>query len=65
MAMAARNIPAPDGTPRRKAVLFCPRCGHESTLPGDWLVEEAGVDVEYACPKCGATVVERRDPFVA
>jgi predicted RNA-binding Zn-ribbon protein involved in translation (DUF1610 family) len=29
------------------------------------LVEEAGVDVEYACPKCGATVVERRDPFVA
>jgi predicted RNA-binding Zn-ribbon protein involved in translation (DUF1610 family) len=63
--MAARNTPAPEETPRRKAVLFCPRCDHESGLPGDWLVADAGVDTEYACPTCGATVIEQPRPLAA
>ena len=63
--MAARDIPAKNGPPGRKAVLFCPRCGHESTLPGDWRIEEEGADVAYACPECGATVVEQPRPLVA
>jgi predicted RNA-binding Zn-ribbon protein involved in translation (DUF1610 family) len=35
-----------------KSVLVCPRCGHESALPGDWIlvVEETAVDVH--CPDC-------------
>jgi len=63
--MAARNIPAPDGPPRQKAVLFCPRCGHESALPGDWRVTEDGAEVAYACPDCGETVVEQPRPLAA
>jgi DNA-directed RNA polymerase subunit RPC12/RpoP len=63
--MAARNTPAPDETPRTKAVLFCPRCDHESGLPGDWLIADADVDTEYACPRCGVTVVEQSRPATA
>jgi endogenous inhibitor of DNA gyrase (YacG/DUF329 family) len=53
--MAARNATAP----RPKSVLFCPRCNHESTLPGDWQVEEVGTDIAYTCPTCETTVVEQ------
>jgi predicted RNA-binding Zn-ribbon protein involved in translation (DUF1610 family) len=63
--MAARNSSAPEETPRRKAVLFCPRCGHESGLPGDWLIADADIDTEYACPACGATVVEQQRSLAA
>jgi predicted RNA-binding Zn-ribbon protein involved in translation (DUF1610 family) len=63
--MAARNTSALDRTPRRKAVLFCPRCDHESELPGDWLIADANADTEYACPTCGATVVEQPHPLPA
>ena len=63
--MAARNTPLTDGLPKRKAVLFCPRCGHESRLSGDWRIEETNPGREYACPECGTTVVEQPNPLVA
>ena len=46
-------------TTRRKAVLFCPECGHESHVDGDWLrVESAGRN-SYVCPDCGNVVVSQ------
>lgn len=49
----------------RKAVLFCPVCGHEAPVDGDWAFEcdgdgdgdAARVDVE--CPECGHVVVSQ------
>lgn len=55
----ARNSPIQDGTPRRKAVLFCPQCDHESPLSGDWLISEIDVGTTYACPTCGTTIIEQ------
>ncbi len=34
---------------RSKSVLFCPRCGHESPLNGDWVLDDDGA---CACPEC-------------
>jgi predicted RNA-binding Zn-ribbon protein involved in translation (DUF1610 family) len=61
--MAARNTPAPGDTSKRKAMLFCPRCGHESPLTGDWLMTDADVDTAYACPVCGATILKQPRPI--
>jgi len=44
---------------RSKAVLFCPECGHESRIDGDWTVHEDGAREVYECPDCGATVSDR------
>jgi len=38
----------PDGI--RKDVLFCPSCGHESPVEGDWLV--TGDGQRLRCPEC-------------
>lgn len=48
--------PPPD---REKTVLFCPECGHESPITGDWETATAGSDRLLRCPVCG-TVVDRR-----
>jgi len=53
---------APADTPDRKATLFCPRCGHESPLPGDWMIDDSGRDVEYVCPDCEGVVVNQSAP---
>lgn len=54
------NLPTTDR--RRKSVLFCPECGHESTATGDWVVSERDGRTDYDCPDCGATVTTRTVP---
>ncbi len=46
-------------------MLFCPRCGYESTLPGDWRIEEADAGTAYTCPECDATVIEQPEALLA
>ena len=53
-------------TERRKSVLFCQNCSHESPVDGDWRV--ARVDrrtrnekAVYTCPECARTVSVRPD----
>jgi predicted RNA-binding Zn-ribbon protein involved in translation (DUF1610 family) len=65
MVMAARNTSTRNGAPRQKTVLFCPRCGYESVLPGDWRIEEANAGTAYTCPECDATVVEQPEAPLA
>lgn len=55
--MSSRPAPVPADRP--KATLFCPDCGHESVVDGDWVVRDEGSRRRYVCPACGATV-ERR-----
>lgn len=49
----------PDGPPGRKSVLFCPACGHENPVEGDWIVRERTTSVEYRCPACDERLTER------
>ncbi|WP_254764273.1 hypothetical protein [Natrinema marinum] len=44
---------------RRKAVLFCPECGHEARLTDDWNTTTERGDRLLVCPIC-ETVVDRR-----
>lgn len=44
---------------RRKGVLFCPGCGHESHVDGDWVRSDSAGRTNYACPDCGAVVVSQ------
>lgn len=46
--------------PRSKTTLFCPDCGHESHVGGDWNVEKTGGRTTTACPECGARIDDRR-----
>ena len=47
----------------RKAVLFCPACGHEAPLDGDWSIDASdGVEsdrTDVTCPACGDVVVSQ------
>ena len=43
----------------RKAVLYCPDCGHASPIEGDWRVELDDGNVVYRCPECGNAVTIR------
>ena len=45
--------------PRAKATLFCPDCGHESHVAGDWSVRTSAERITIDCPSCGARVDER------
>jgi predicted RNA-binding Zn-ribbon protein involved in translation (DUF1610 family) len=42
-----------------KLRLFCPACGHESPLDGDWLVRERAAGVAYECPECETEIADR------
>jgi hypothetical protein len=48
--------PTDDGPPRRKAVLFCPDCGHQGHPERDFRTASTGTVV---CPNCSATVARR------
>jgi predicted RNA-binding Zn-ribbon protein involved in translation (DUF1610 family) len=55
--MATRH-PTEDGA-HAKTVLFCPECGHESPVAGDWLVREEPSGTVFDCPICGTTITTR------
>ena len=44
---------------RRKAVLFCPECGYESPITGNWLETTTDTARVLVCPVCGTTVDRR------
>ncbi|MFC7028179.1 zinc ribbon domain-containing protein [Halomicroarcula sp. GCM10025324] len=44
------------GDERRKTVLFCPDCGHESELDGDWHTEGEDGRERLRCPVCRTVV---------
>ncbi|MFB6120527.1 MAG: hypothetical protein ABEJ68_05355 [Halobacteriaceae archaeon] len=50
-----------DESPRPKDALFCPDCGHESGVDGDWCVRDEGESRVYDCPECGTTIIRRDD----
>ena len=48
--------------PPRKATLYCPECGHESRVDGDWKVRVHGECSDYDCPECEMTITSRPNP---
>lgn len=38
----------------RKAVFFCPDCGRNEPVDGDWIVRTNADGDEYVCPACRA-----------
>lgn len=44
---------------RSKTSLFCPDCGHESAVTGDWTAEATEDSLQLRCPDCD-TVVQQR-----
>jgi transcription elongation factor Elf1 len=48
--------------PRSKTTLFCPECGHESDVAGDWIVRDgdAAGGRTHTCPECGTAIEGRR-----
>jgi DNA-directed RNA polymerase subunit RPC12/RpoP len=49
---------------RRKAVLFCQSCGHESLVGGDWIATDDYLSRtrHVRCPECETTVADRPLP---
>lgn len=45
-----------DDPPRRKAVLFCPDCGHQGSPETDFRTASTGT---VTCPNCSTTVARR------
>ncbi|WP_142986333.1 hypothetical protein [Halorubrum cibi] len=60
--MSTHHTSTDDTNSRPKAVLFCPDCGHESGLSGDWIVNKGPERTTHTCPVCDATVEDRRRP---
>jgi len=56
--MADRN-PHPEAGADRKALLFCPTCGHEDPIDGAWSVADDGDRADIECPECGTLVVSQ------
>jgi predicted RNA-binding Zn-ribbon protein involved in translation (DUF1610 family) len=52
-------------TPERqqpdKVTLYCPECGHESRINGDWIIHVLTDSLTYECPDCGVVIDSRRD----
>lgn len=49
----------PTDEQQRKAVLFCPVCGHESPIGGRWTVTTTESQQEFRCPECEHVVAVR------
>ncbi|SEN82350.1 hypothetical protein SAMN05216388_1005135 [Halorientalis persicus] len=60
------QLPADGGrTPgRRKDVLFCSSCGHESLVGGDWIATDDYLTRtrHLRCPECSTTITDRPLP---
>lgn len=44
-----------------KVTLYCPECGHESRINGDWIIHVLVESLSYECPDCGDIIDSRRD----
>lgn len=42
-----------------KSQLFCPSCGHESPVDGDWRIQATADGDVYGCPDCGTELTVR------
>ena len=42
-----------------KATLYCPDCGHESRINGDWVIHVLAESLTYECPSCEAVIDSR------
>ena len=51
--------PAHADRTQRKAMLFCPRCGHESPVDGDWVLTLRPDSVDVGCPDCRELLTSR------
>jgi predicted RNA-binding Zn-ribbon protein involved in translation (DUF1610 family) len=58
--LTAMSPSSPVTHSRSKATLFCPDCGHEGHVGGDWSVDTTGDRTTTACPECGARIDDRR-----
>jgi predicted RNA-binding Zn-ribbon protein involved in translation (DUF1610 family) len=47
--------------PINKAMLYCPDCGHESRINGDWIIDVRADSLTYECPNCEAVIDSRRN----
>lgn len=57
-ATDCERAPPPDPDPP-KATLYCPSCGHENPVTGDWLVRERDGRTVSVCPVCHETIAAR------
>lgn len=46
--------------PANKATLYCPQCGHESYINGDWIIRVLADSLTYECPECETVIDSRR-----
>jgi predicted RNA-binding Zn-ribbon protein involved in translation (DUF1610 family) len=54
------SVPPSERQPPDKATLYCPECGHESRINGDWVIHVRAESVTYECPNCDAVIDSRR-----
>jgi len=47
--------------PIDKATLYCPECGHDSRINGDWIIHVLTDSLTYECPDCGSVIDSRRN----
>lgn len=59
MAHSQPNAPGSLDEPRRKAVLFCQDCDHESPIDGNWLIRTQDNHRLYICPDCRHVLTDR------
>lgn len=50
----------PEPQPKDKATLYCPECGHESHINGDWIIHVLDTSLTYECPQCQAEIDSRQ-----
>lgn len=53
------TVRQPHAPPQRKAVLFCPECGHENPVDGDWIAATPSTaeQPQLSCPQCTTVIL--------
>jgi DNA-directed RNA polymerase subunit RPC12/RpoP len=65
--MPSKTHPPDSGAPPKTA-LYCPDCGHDSPIGGDWRIERGENDSErtvYRCPDCSVVIANRPRKLVS
>lgn len=57
----APSTSTPERQPADKATLYCPECGHESRINGDWIIHVLAESLTYECPNCETAIDSRRN----